>query len=42
MRVDILKENIKVMNTGYMIVILPVECFIRGNLYVFCQKLHKQ
>jgi len=42
MRGDILKENIKVMNTEYMTVILSVECFIRGNLSVFCQKLHKR
>jgi hypothetical protein len=37
-RGNILHENIKVMNTGYLTVILSVECFIHGNLSVFCQK----
>lgn len=34
--------NIKVMKTGYLTVILSLECFIRGNLSIFCQKLHKR
>jgi len=28
------------MNTVYLTVILSMECFIRDNLSVFCQKLH--
>jgi hypothetical protein len=33
MRGNILQENIKAMNTGYITVILSVECFIRGNIF---------
>ena len=42
MRGNIHHENIKVMNTGYLTVILSVECFIHDNLSVFDQKLHKR
>ena len=42
MRGNILHENIKVMNTGYLTVILSVDRNISGSLSVFCQKLHKR